>query len=88
MYRFYLIILFFKRDPRFTNETLGFLQIIAQNAPPPGSTIEVARMRHMIEDLHQKGNAKLNETFKGTLEEKIVKANSTGRYSTSNIILS
>jgi hypothetical protein len=60
---------------------------MAQNAPPPGSTFEVEGMRHIIEDLHQKGNAKLNGTFKGTLEEKTVKANSTGRFSSSNIIL-
>jgi len=61
---------------------------MSQNAPPPGSTFEVEKMRHSIEDLHQKGNAKLNETFKGTLEEKIVKANSTGRFLFSDIILS
>jgi len=45
-------------------------------------------MRQNFEDLHQKVNFKLNGTFNGTLEEKIVKTNSTGRFLVLKIILS
>jgi hypothetical protein len=78
LFVFYLIILFFIRDPRFTNETLSFLQMRAQNPPP--QTLEIGAFRQYMEDFYQNGNAKLIETFKGTLEEKIVKTNSTGRF--------
>jgi hypothetical protein len=37
-------------------------------------------MRQQIEELHEKGNAKFIGTFKGNLEEQIVKTNSAGRF--------
>ncbi|CAF0975864.1 unnamed protein product [Rotaria sordida] len=64
-------------DPRFNNETLAYLQFIAQNPPPQGNVIEVETMRLFFEDIHQKINEKLHGTFRGTTEEKIVKTSST-----------
>ncbi|CAF4001749.1 unnamed protein product [Rotaria sordida] len=62
-------------DPRFNNETLALLQFFAQNPLP--QDIEVETLRLYAEDIHQKINKKLHETFKGTIEEKTVKTNST-----------
>ncbi len=70
----------FNRDPRFSNETLVFVQILAKNATPESKTFEVEPMRQQIEELHEKGNAKFIGTFKGNLEEQIVKTNSAGRF--------
>ncbi|CAF3803028.1 unnamed protein product [Adineta steineri] len=66
-----------KKDPRFTNETLAFLNILSKNLPPQGTTPEVGPMRQLIEHYHHESNEKLYGTFKGTLEEKTVKTNST-----------
>ncbi|CAF1302613.1 unnamed protein product [Rotaria sordida] len=63
------------KDPRFNNETLAFLQFLSQNPPPQDN--EVEKMRLYMDGIHQKINKKLHETFKGTIEEKIVKTNST-----------
>ncbi len=71
-------MIFFARDPRFSNETLTFLQIMAQNPPPAGYTFEVGTMRRQIEDLHCLTNEELYAAFKGTSEEKTVKTNSAG----------
>ena len=68
------------RDPRFTNETLGFLQLAAQNATSRSKTIETGTLRQQIEQLSEKGNARFNGTFKGNLEEQVVKTNSAGRF--------
>jgi hypothetical protein len=54
--------------------------MLAQNAAPPSNTFEVEKMRQQIEELHEKGNAKFIGTFKGNLEEQIVKTNSAGRF--------
>ncbi|CAF4153765.1 unnamed protein product, partial [Rotaria sordida] len=62
-------------DPRFNNETLAFLQFLSQNPPPQDNEVET--MRLYMDGIHQKINKKLHETFKGTIEEKIVKTNST-----------
>ncbi|CAF3941814.1 unnamed protein product [Rotaria sordida] len=68
-------VMFFSKDPRFNNETLALLQFLAQNPLP--QDIEVETLRLYAEDIHQKINKKLHETFKGTIEEKTVKTNST-----------
>ncbi len=60
---------------------MRLLKLRAQNATPQNNTLEVETMRQGIEDLHGKGNARLSETFKGNLEEKIVKTKSTGKFS-------
>ncbi|CAF0908497.1 unnamed protein product [Rotaria sp. Silwood1] len=65
-----------RKDPRFNNETLAFLQFLSQNALPQGNVIEVETMRLHVEDMHKKINEKLHGTFKSTIEEKIVKTNS------------
>ncbi|CAF2440571.1 unnamed protein product [Rotaria sp. Silwood2] len=64
-------------DPRFNNETLAFVQYLAQNTPPQAQLIEVEAMRQYMEDIHLKINEKLHGTFKGTIEDKTVKTNST-----------
>ena len=71
----------FIRDPRFSNETLEYFRVLAQNPTPPNQTFEVDKMRQFYEDMHEKSNAKLVGTFKGNLEERIVKTNSAGRLS-------
>ena len=58
---------------------------MARNVPPQPSALEVATMRQQIEELHEKVNARLSGTFKGTLEEKVVKTNSTGRFTALRI---
>ncbi len=60
---------------------MEFLKLLAQNATPQSNTLEVETMRQNIEDIHEKGNAKISETFKGNLEEKTVKTKSTGKFS-------
>ena len=37
-------------------------------------------MRQQIEQLSEKGNASFNGTFKGNIEEQVVKTNSAGRF--------
>ncbi|CAF0722664.1 unnamed protein product [Adineta steineri] len=64
-------------DPRFTNETIAFLQLASRNASPQGNSLEVKTMRQGIEYLHHASNEKFYGTFKGTLEESTVKTNST-----------
>ncbi|UJR24522.1 hypothetical protein I4U23_005897 [Adineta vaga] len=64
-------------DPRFNNETLAFLNLLSQNRSPQGSVLTVEIMRELIENVHEIGNEKLQGTFKGTLEEKIIKTKST-----------
>ena len=76
------------RDPRFSNESLVFLQIIAQNATPESKTLDVQLMRQQLEDLSQLSNAKLNGTFKGNTEERIIKTDSAGRFRFLEIISS
>ncbi len=71
-------MIFFARDPRFSNETLTFLQIMAQNPPPQGNIFEVGTFRRQFEDLHRLTNEELYAAFKGTTEEKTVKTNSAG----------
>jgi hypothetical protein len=65
-------------DPRFSNETLTFLQIMAHHPPPQGNTFDVGTMRQQTEDLHRLTNEELNAAFKGTTEEKTVKTTSAG----------
>ena len=81
-----IILFFFLRDPRFTDETLAHVQMRAQNAVP--QPLEVETFRQYLEDFYEKGNAKLIRTFKGNLEEKIVTTNSTGKFLVGRIILS
>ena len=68
------------RDPRFSNESLAFLQIIAQNATPESQTLDVQLVRRQLEDLSQLSNAKFNETFQGNTEERIIKIDTAGRF--------
>ncbi len=70
----------FIRDPRFSDETLRFLQLAAQSATSQSKTIELDSMRQLIEQLNEKGNAQLIGTSKGNLEEQVVKTNSAGRF--------
>jgi len=71
-------LIFFARDPRFSDETLTFLQKAANSPPPAGNTFEVGTMRRQFEDLHCLTNEELYAAFKGTIEEKTVKSNSAG----------
>ena len=68
------------RDPRFSNESLAFLQIIAQNATPESQTLDVQLVRQQLEDLSQLSNAKFNETFQSNTEERIIKIDTAGRF--------
>lgn len=52
--------------------------MLAQHPPPKDHTPEVATMRRNVAELHDKGNATFMATFKGTLEEKIVKTDAAG----------
>jgi hypothetical protein len=54
--------------------------MLARNPTPPSKTFEVEKMRQFYEDLHEKGNAKFIGTFKGNLEEQVVKTSSAGRF--------
>ncbi|CAF4575225.1 unnamed protein product [Rotaria sp. Silwood1] len=63
------------RDPRFTDEVKVFHQLAA-TLQQPSSSLSPELLRAWLEDLHSKGNEKLNGTFNGKLEEKQVKTNS------------
>jgi hypothetical protein len=52
--------------------------MLTRNPTPPNQTFEVEKMRQFYEDIHEKSNAKFFGTFKGNLEERIVKTISTG----------
>ncbi|CAF4866646.1 unnamed protein product, partial [Rotaria sp. Silwood2] len=54
---------------------LAFLQFFEQNPLPQDNKVETSRL--YVEDIHQKINKSLHGTFKGTIEEKTVKTNST-----------
>jgi hypothetical protein len=49
--------------------------------------LDVETLRKYSDQLHQNCNLKLHGTFKGILEERIVKTNSTGRVLVLRIIL-
>ncbi|CAF1322259.1 unnamed protein product [Rotaria sordida] len=67
----------FFMDPRFSDETRAFLNVIMQ-APPSTNDIDITTKRQQTESLSVKMNEKLIDTFKGTLQEQKVAANSTG----------
>ncbi|CAF1360646.1 unnamed protein product [Rotaria sordida] len=66
----------FFMDPRFSDETRAFLNVIMQ-APPATNDIDITTKRQQTESLLVKMNEKLIDTFKGTLQEQKVAANST-----------
>lgn len=47
--------------------------------------VELERFREFLEEIHSKGNENLIGTFKGNLEEKVVKTNSAGILSSYQI---
>ena len=53
--------------------------MMAQHPPPEDPTKDLVTMRRNVAGLHEKGNAKFIATFKGTLEEKIVKTDAAGK---------
>lgn len=55
-----------------------------QSPPPTEKKFDVHANRDIAETVHAKINQKLIGTFKGTEEEKLIKANSAGEY---NILL-
>ncbi len=71
-------MIFFGRDPRFSNETITFLQILAHIPSPQGNTFDVETMRRQTEEFNHFVNDKLYAAFKGTTEEKTVQTNSAG----------
>ena len=73
-----VVFLTFERDPRFNDETIKFLQLLAKNSESNGKGLELEKIRQNSVELHRKGNASLQGTFKGTLEEQVVKTPATG----------
>ena len=51
---------------------------MAQHPRPESPDMDVATMRRNVAELHEKINARLMATFKGTLEERIIKTDSAG----------
>lgn len=54
--------------------------MLAQNAAPESQTLDLQLVRQQLEDLSQFSNAKLDGTFTGNIEERIIKTDAAGRF--------